>query len=552
MERSAVASGEGRAGRDVSAVTGRWWIRLAIGVYLLAGGALVWFGRDHINPDGVAYVQIARHYANARWDLVVTAYWSPLFSWILVPFVGNGFEPMLASKILGLPLGIAFALGAAALTREMLQADPTTKPRPSLVTSGAVLAFSSALLAALPMLPRPVTPDLLLTAILTWYFAMTLRWLREGAVRPALAAGLLGGLAYLAKAYALPFVLVHTVITGLTASPRLGTWRTFRLVAASVLLTATVAVPWITVLSLREGRPTFTAVTRFARPWHMDPSTEVGAGELFGLAAPRQGRMTMWERPEDVVIATPPAPAALAAGIANFVSRLDVNLIEALTALQRADPLGLLAAGLIVACLLLTATRPGESAPARWPIGWSLTTVALYVSGYVLVYVEPRYLWPVFGLTIAVAVTVLGRVHRAAVGWPAARLNALATLLLIGSLAYGGVRQLAEWGAADGPGAEASALRALATNVGPGPALASNRWPQGLYVAYWSSTQFIGRPDADDPDAMARQLAPFAPIRLLLFNDRDLAQRLVRGAALDLQRSMDDVWGTADLLVLKR
>ena len=59
---------------------------------LLALGTLIalyshWRFRTYANPDTVSYLDIAVKYSQGRWSEAVNDYWSPLYSWALVPFV---------------------------------------------------------------------------------------------------------------------------------------------------------------------------------------------------------------------------------------------------------------------------------------------------------------------------------------------------------------------------------------------------------------------------------------------------------------------------------
>lgn len=42
-----------------------------------------------LSADTVAYLRIAQYYSEGRFDLAVSGYWGPLFSWLSMPFYGN-------------------------------------------------------------------------------------------------------------------------------------------------------------------------------------------------------------------------------------------------------------------------------------------------------------------------------------------------------------------------------------------------------------------------------------------------------------------------------
>jgi len=45
---------------------------------LMFGAAAIWFARDGMNPDGVAYLDASDVYLSGGWPASGTGYWSPL------------------------------------------------------------------------------------------------------------------------------------------------------------------------------------------------------------------------------------------------------------------------------------------------------------------------------------------------------------------------------------------------------------------------------------------------------------------------------------------
>lgn len=171
--------------------------------FLVYGAHLLPGYRGQMNPDGVSYLTIARQYLRGHFADAVNGYWSPLYSWLLALLMAIGVESLLATKVLAILLGAGVIASVWWLMRNL------------------GVAVESRIIVSLTLFPilyffgmDVTTPDLLMTAILLLYAAqMTsrrwgLRWW-DGAI-----SGLLAGLAYLAKAYALPLVGAHFVIFG--------------------------------------------------------------------------------------------------------------------------------------------------------------------------------------------------------------------------------------------------------------------------------------------------------------------------------------------------
>src|SRR5207244_8669638 len=157
-----------------------------------------------------------------------------------------------------------------------------------------------------------VTPDLLLVCFLLFYLRAMFQSAAESRTRTAVVAGLLGGLAYLAKAYALPFVVAHFTLVHAVrwmSAHRRGSRRLLakRFVAGMATLLA-VALPWITTISLKYGH--LTASTAGSYSWHLVGPLVGGRHPVHtdGLIPPPDGRASsIWDDPS--ALRFPPWPA---------------------------------------------------------------------------------------------------------------------------------------------------------------------------------------------------------------------------------------------------
>ena len=61
--------------------------------------------RFAMTPDGMSYLDLSDAVVDGRWSGLVNAYWSPLFSWLLVPLLALKVELLRATKILNLLIG---------------------------------------------------------------------------------------------------------------------------------------------------------------------------------------------------------------------------------------------------------------------------------------------------------------------------------------------------------------------------------------------------------------------------------------------------------------
>ena len=73
---------------------------LAFGLFLLS------IYKYHINTDVPTYIAIAEKYATGNFHDAVNSFWSPLISWLMIPFILFGIDPLVAFKIIGLIAGV--------------------------------------------------------------------------------------------------------------------------------------------------------------------------------------------------------------------------------------------------------------------------------------------------------------------------------------------------------------------------------------------------------------------------------------------------------------
>jgi hypothetical protein len=356
-----------------------------------------WIFRHALNPDAVAYLQLASHYAHGRTDLAVSGFWGPLISWLTLPLLKLGMLPLGAARIVMSLSAIIFLCGCLRLFTRFNQSR-------SFLGWGL---WISALVSILWSVEN-ITPDLLLAGLVSIAFAdmISSRWLLKPGV--AFGSGLCWGLAFLCKVIALPLGVLTCVGVSLLW------WRkrpdARRLVARSLGLAtlglALVAGPWIGVLSAHYGRFTVGTSARFN---HSLVGPSVGK-RLFlldhGFHRPPAGRITVWE--------DPPLPYPAWSPVANWN-----NALHQLGIILRNLPVALfmltgvsLAFPVLVILACLRRAGPGRSAENGLNIWWTMLPVlvlgGLYLPNYLLLS-EQRYFYPAFPfLWVAAAGLVAG------------------------------------------------------------------------------------------------------------------------------------------------
>lgn len=366
-------------------------------------GAVTW---RFVDNDGVAYLSVAAHYAEARWAQAVNGYWSPLLSWITAPLLAAGLEPVPAGRAAqAVATGVALfglarivvALGGrrsavlATLTVAVpvLVAESLRRVSPDLLAAGLALVALAALFEAFDARGRPVS---------------------AGRGRVGVTVAVVAAAAALAKLF-VGLLLAAVGAIAVVAAVRLDAGPRARRAGVTVAAAPLAALAlWSVVLSVDAGRVLLSSsleyhVLALATPGEAAPSAD-------GLAPPpHPSSITPWEEP----LRSAGTPG-VAVGAATDGEPVEPSLPEPLTesVRERAESAvrrlyafavrwpALSAAAAATLALALVVLR-GRGGPSRGALGVAgLWTVAVLVT-----WVEPRYLYTPFLLVLAAAIVAV-------------------------------------------------------------------------------------------------------------------------------------------------
>lgn len=358
---------------------------------------VAWFWRycgHNINADAISYIGIARHLADGDFRASLHGYWSPLISWLIaaVSFLSRDYT--LASRLLMLPLfGLCLAL--TYWFTQQLWGSP-------LLSALAVLWFTAARgIAALPV--YFIGADLLLTAALLTYFILLLRCLqqpREGSRWVAL--GVAHGIAFLAKAIAMPLLAVASALAVLSVFGKSRTQASKALILAAVF-PALVWAGWGTALRQKYG--VFT--TGYQLHWNLlDPALKHARDASSGLLVLHDVRSNYDSHM--VADSMPPGsrfwqesvwhrtlPSQVVRKEIENVPQAGKELLVLLT------PGGMLA---LILCVVQL-SRQRHKYPDHFRLLWiALLTTAVMVSAYAMLVFDGRYVIPITPVLIGFAI----------------------------------------------------------------------------------------------------------------------------------------------------
>lgn len=177
--------------------------------YLLVGIASILLTRFTITtPDTFNYLLITEQLINGEFQAALSTHWSIGIAILIAPFMALGIDGVLAFKIVQVIIGYFTLMLFLRIITNTTQCFLNNKNRTFL----PILAFIIALPLVISM-TLELTADLLLTILLLWYFYLLIPSISGDRQKANYAwkCGLVAGLAYWSKAYALPFFVVHFI-----------------------------------------------------------------------------------------------------------------------------------------------------------------------------------------------------------------------------------------------------------------------------------------------------------------------------------------------------
>ncbi len=370
----------------------------------LASAALLhWRFEFSSAGDTVSYFDIASKYVHGQYADAVVLQWSPGFAWLLMPVVKlPRWEQLPAAHALQVLL-VGLAMCAAwRLAENMHRHAP-------LADEGRTLVLGATLTAGLVAAPaRYITPDVAALAIVLWLIARLMSDAMDGgSFARRLATGAVWGAAYLVRTYAAAFGAIAVLLASVIVRRNRPLAAHARWLAPYLVGFVLVGGPWIGVMSMREGRPTWgeSGTNNILAALDREP--------IVAPAWPRMlanGRIHDFERsfratmPESYDV-DPSGTYHYRRPLRNYARILAGNVEALFFGFYPPDmplfwPLGILGA---LAWMAFGTDETSRHASARDGARWLLACGAVGLAMFVLVHVESRYVAP-FIVLIAAAI----------------------------------------------------------------------------------------------------------------------------------------------------
>ncbi|MBL7719684.1 MAG: hypothetical protein JNL72_12655 [Flavipsychrobacter sp.] len=349
-----------------------------------------------LDADSIAYLTIARRYAAGDVATAINGYWSPWSCWLVALLLKSGLQPIPSAII----IDTLAAAGIVALSQSFFL-------RFSL---GRVVQW---------LMGAALTLFLCYAVYLQWFADLWMCFFLLALLRITvserfaawpgywIAGGIAGGLAYYAKAYALPFVVLQTAAFAWMArrdADRSGRIKGLLTIAG---LTLVMAFGWVLALHQKYDTWTIGTAGSLNTSWVLN-GKQYWKDEYRYLVPPAHpGSPYLWEDPYLVGKVMP--YQGTAAGFARSQAmRVVYNLSKMGTDLGALSPFLMLA--ILFGLALVLSARIRSHFPARLEL--LSASMLLLPLGYTVVVSEERYLWYMVPLSMVPLALLLAKAMR--------------------------------------------------------------------------------------------------------------------------------------------
>jgi hypothetical protein len=467
---------EAKSERVVPWTDEHWSLITVLGFYVVAVFLLYPIYRHRINPDATAYFSIAGKYARGDWFGAISGHWPPLLIWLIALGLKAGLNAAAATTAIDTAAGVLLLWSSSRLADKLgISAIPRFA---LLIVIGAYCSFFTF---------SDITPDFLLASILTLYLVLLSDVSLLQVSKRAYAVGVVGGLGYYAKPYALYFILAHLVVVAALdcwANPR--AWAPLLRRTGIVIVTIlVVAAPWVASISWKYGQFTISTAgdshfRQIAPAWRQSGLVNVGLAPL-----PNPTASNYWEEPTRLNL-PPWSPWQSRADLDGYIRYVRANVVALIRwTLQ----ISVVALAIFMVLLSRWFQRPRERTA-----GIILSAAIIYSSGYCLLAVVDRYLWPVaiWMAVLAFSLFLNGR-------------KLIITILLaLSFLPHPIFGLLASRYQGEN---EYRTGQTLKTRLGlKGNVASSSEWHSSLYICYFAGLPYYGTTAPGSSDEIRREL----------------------------------------------
>lgn len=359
--------------------------------------------RFFVDPDATAYLTISSRYAAGDIQRAINGYWSPWSCWLTAILIAQGIAPFVSAIIIN-ALG---AIGFLGISHSLFRKYDVTV-RMQWMFGMALAVFLS--YAVFRQSFDDIWECFFLLAVLR--IMLSAKFVHNPMLW--IAAGIVGALAYFAKAYAFPFFILNMVVCAYYISKSYkggGIRRWLEICAVSIGVMILFSLPWIYLLYAKYGMWTTSTAGTLNMSWYLvgHPYFKPGIIQLIPPVYP--DAVSYWEDPWKANGITPHFwDSARLFGLQ--VLKAAYNMLKLLLSMSEISAFFL---PIFLLCLSIVFNKQ-----IRLFFGQKMLipviSFLLFPLGYVLINFEARYIWYMLPLSMLIASSAMYRL------WPVSRL----------------------------------------------------------------------------------------------------------------------------------
>ncbi len=381
----------------------QFYLCTVILVYTVVGAILLPYYWYQINPDGISYISIAEKYLQGNFLNAFNGYWSPLFSWLLIPWLYFKIDSLVAVKILNLLIGIVAITAMYSFTFRF-QISQQIRCIILFTLIPVIIYFSY----------DQITPDLLTAVLLLFYLNVIFNIKYPIKRHYGALCGIIGSIAYLSKHYCFLFFIIHfPIMTALhyvrNSSPL---YRKFilRHLCLGLSLFLIISSPWIYVLSHKYNKLLFSTAGNVNLA-NLHPNAPLYQLPNF-MDPPDRYAYSVWDDPYYALHHLSWNPFESLAYMKHWFRIFIIHVCQTLGIFINFSFFSfLLFLGGIIYCTYLLFLKP-KKLMSMPEIVFSLATILIYSAGYCLIHVEERFFMIICFLFMLVCGYVLNKVFQ--------------------------------------------------------------------------------------------------------------------------------------------
>ena len=240
------------------------------------------------DPDATGYLSVANFIHEGKYFKSINGFWSPLGSWILVPFLKTGIDPLIICKYINGFISLFILFMAYNLMKKIVLNS---------FIQNAILF--SLLILLLYFTFYELFADLLQVFILLLYLNLVCS---KNFIRTwwkIALCGIIGGIGYYAKYYTFYFFIVHFPIVAFillkTKFQKKFYTAFFKKIGIAFISLLIIVVPWWYALSNKYGKFTISNTGKLNSSWQL--SSAYNQPRIFIVTPPYPESHSLWEDP---------------------------------------------------------------------------------------------------------------------------------------------------------------------------------------------------------------------------------------------------------------